>query len=223
MLRREVITDYLNYYKIDSKITSIEDVAKTLVKCKILDNRETKYNIIGFDFKELLYNELIDLKNCFCAMFMNLIEYSLYFEQRNLNLNMVETIYQALQFMIEVINNTSIQRKNCRYKNVIKTIMKYETDFYGDSLNDFGELEKEKYIKEDLISHSGEILFNLQYYRLTDTNDEVKSEDYWNAIMKLAMTIDKIGLQKNIKQDKEIEERIRVKTLKYLSKQNKSI
>lgn len=39
--------------------------------------------------------------------------------------------------------------------------------------------------------------------------------------MKLAMTIDKIGLQKNIKQDKEIEERIRVKTLKYLSKQNK--
>lgn len=56
---------------------------------------------------------------------MNLIEYSLYFEQRNLNLNMVETIYQALQFMIEVINNTSIQRKNCRYKNVIKTIMKY--------------------------------------------------------------------------------------------------
>lgn len=154
-------------------------------------------------------------------MFMNLIEYSLYFEQRNLKLNMVETIYQALQFMIEVINNTSIQRKNCRYKNVIKTIMKYETDFYGDSLNNFGELEKEKYIKEDLISHSGEILFNLQYYRLTDTNDEDKSEEYWNAIMKLAMTIDKIGLQKNIKQDKEIEERIRVKTLKYLSKQNK--
>ena len=73
----------------------------------------------------------------------------------------------------------------------------------------------------DLISHSGEILFNLQYYRLTDTNDEDKSEEYWNAIMKLAMTIDKIGLQKNIKQDKEIEERIRVKTLKYLSKQNK--
>lgn len=221
MLRREVITDYLNYYKTDSKITSIEDVAKTLVKCKILDNRKNKYNIIGFDFEELLYNELIELKNCFFAMFMNLIEYSLYFEQRNLNLNMIETIYQALQFMIEIINNTGEQRKNCRYKNVVKTIMKYETDFYGDSLINIEEREKEKYIKEDLISHSGEILFNLQYYRLTDTNDEVKSEDYWNAIMKLAMTIDKIGLQKNIKQDKEIEERIRVKTLKYLSKQNK--
>ena len=111
MLRREVITDYLNYYKINNKITKVEDVAKALVKCKILDNRENKYNIIGLDFEELLYNELMDLKNCFCAMFMNLIEYSLYFEQRSPNLNMVETIYQVLQFMIEVINNTSIRRK----------------------------------------------------------------------------------------------------------------
>lgn len=221
MLRREVVTEYLNYYKIDSKVISIEDVAKILVKCKILDNRETKYNIIGFSFEELLYNELMDIKACLCSSFMILMEYSLYFEQRNVNDYMIEPIYQSLKFLIDIINDTSIQRKNCRYKNVVKTIIKYEKDFYGENLRNCSELEKEIFIKNDLIEHSGEILYNLQYYRLIDNTDEEKSEEYWNAIMKLVTTIDKLGVQKNIKSNKEMEESIRRKTLTYLTENSK--
>ena len=43
MIRVEIIKDYMEHYKIDSKIISIEDVAKILVKCKLLDNRNKKW------------------------------------------------------------------------------------------------------------------------------------------------------------------------------------
>lgn len=68
MLRVDVITDYMNYYKISNKTISIEDVAKTLVKCKILDKRAKKYNIVGYSFEELLYNELMDIKEQICLV-----------------------------------------------------------------------------------------------------------------------------------------------------------
>lgn len=221
MLRVEVITDYMNHYKIDSKAISIEDVAKTLVKCKILDKRTKKYNIVGYSFDELLYNELMDIKEQICFSFMILLEYSLYYEQEDEKLYMIEPIYQAMSFLVDIINKTGQKRKNCRYKNVIKTIMKYENDFYDNNLRNCNEIEKEILIKNDLIEHTGEFLFNLEYYRLVDNSNKEKSEEYWNAIMKLITTIDKVGEQKNIQSNMDIEESIRRKTLTYLTKNSK--
>lgn len=223
MLRIEVITDYMDHYKINSKIISIEDVGKTLVRCKLLDKRQKKYNIEGYTFEELLYNELVEMKDHICIPFMLLLEYSLYFEQEDEKLYMIEPIYQALKYLIDIINNTGHMRKNCRYNNVIKTIIKYEKDFYGDNLKNYSELEKEMFIKSDLIKHSGEILYNLQYYRLTDNPYKEKSEEYWIAIMKLVNTIDKVGKQKNIKRNRNIEESIRRKTLTYIANINKEL
>lgn len=221
MLTIKVITDYFRDYNVDTKITSLEDIAKMIVKCKILDNRTHKYNIIGFNFEELLYNELLDIKDVFCAEFMSLIEYSFYFEQVNENFKMVEDIHQSLKFMIEIINNTREQRKNCRYKCIIDTIIKFEEDFYGNSLLNMCKLEKEQFVKNDLINHTGEVLYILEYYRLTNTKNEEKSELYWKAIMTLVTTIDKVGLQKKIKRNKNIEEKISEKTLIYNSKNKK--
>ena len=81
--------------------------------------------------------------------------------------------------------------------------------------------KKEIFIKNDLIEHTGEFLFNLEYYRLVEKTDKVKSEEYWEAIMKLVNTIDKVGEQRNIQPNEEIDESIRRKTLTYLTKNNK--
>lgn len=222
MLRVDVITDYMKHYKINSKVISIEDVAKILVKCKILDKRAKKYNIVGYNFEELLYNELMDIKEQISFSFMILLEYSLYYEQEDEKLYMIEPIYQAMSFLVSIINKTGQKRKNCRYKNVVRTIMKYDKDFYASNLRNCNELEKEILIKNDLIEHTGEFLFNLEYYRLVDNSDKEKSEEYWNAIMKLVNTIDKVGEQKDIKPNKEIEESIRRKTLTYLTNKDKN-
>lgn len=223
MIRVEIIKDYMEHYKIDSNITSIEDAAKILVKCKLLDNRCKKYNIIGYSYEELLYNELMDMKEQICFSFMLLLEYSLYYEQEDEKLYMIEPIYQAMSFLVNLINKTGLERKKCRYNNVIKTIIKYEEDFYGENLKNYTESEKEVIIKKDLVEHSGEFLFNFEYYRLIDNTDKEKREDYWKAIMRLTDTIDKVGEQKNIEPNKEIEKSIANKTLEYLkSKGNQS-
>lgn len=221
MLRVEIIKDYMEHYKIETKIMSFEDVAKILVKCKILDKRTTRYNVVGYSFDELLYNELMDIRDSICFSFMLLLEYSLYFEQEDEKLEMIEPIYQAMSFLVHIMNKTGIKRKNCRYKNVIQTIMKYEKDFYDDNLRNCNQKEKEIFIKNDLIEHTGEFLFNLEYYRLVENTDKVKSEEYWEAIMKLVATIDKVGEQKNIEPNEDIDESIRRKTLTYLTKNNK--
>ena len=222
MLRVEVIKDYMEHYKIKSKVISFKDVAKILVKCKILDKRTKRYNIVGFDYEELVYNELMDLKVGICFSFFQLLEYSLYFEQEDEKLEMIEPIYQAMSFLINIINNTGQERKKCRYKNVIKTIMKYENDFYDNILISYNEREKEIFIKNDLIENTGEFLYNLEYYRLIDNSDKVKLEEYWEALMKLVTTIDKVGEQKNIESNFDMEEGIRKKTLTYLTKTGKS-
>lgn len=223
MIRVEIIKDYMEHYRIDTKINSIEDVAKILVKCKLLDNRYKKYNIIGYSFEELLYNELMDIRERICFPLMLLLEYSFYYEQEDEKLYMIEPIYQAMSFLVGLINKTGPERKRCRYNNVIKTIMKYEKDFYGENLKNYTESEKEVIIKKDLIEHSGEFLFNFEYNRLVHNPDKEKKEDYWKAIMKLTNTIDKVGEQKNIKPNEEIEKSIADKTLKYLKRYNKKI
>lgn len=223
MLRVEIIKDYMEHYKIETKIMSFEDVAKLLVKCKLLDKRNSKYNIVGYSFEELMYNELMDLKESICFPFMLLLEYSLYYEQENEKLDMIEPIYQAMSFLVNGINKTGNQRKNCRYKNVVKKIMKYEKDFYDDNLQGFKDKEKEALIKKELIEHTGEFLFNLEYYRLVENIDKIKSEEYWEAIMKLVTTIDKVGEQRNIKTNEKIDDSIRRKTLIYLTKHNKKV
>lgn len=68
MIRVEIIKDYMEHYKIDSNVNSIEDVAKILVKCKLLDSRNNKYNLIGYSYEELLYNELMDIKEQICFL-----------------------------------------------------------------------------------------------------------------------------------------------------------
>lgn len=221
MLRIEIIKDYMDHYKVNSKNISIEDVAKILVKCKILDKRNQKYNIIGYTYEELIYNELIDIKENLCFTFFTLLEYSLYFEQNDEKLYMIESIYQALSFLVNMINKTGTDRKNCRYKNVIKIVAKYEKDFYDNNLKEYNEKQKETLIKKDLIENTGEFLFNLEYYRLVENSDKVKSEEYWKAIISLVNTIDKIGNQKNIKVNKDMEESIKRKTLTYLSENKK--
>ena len=223
MLRVEIIKDYMEHYKIKTKIMSFEDVAKILVKCKLLDNRNSRYNIVGYSFEELMYNELMDMKESICFPFMLLMDYSLYFEQEYEKLEMLEPIYQAMSFLVHIMNRTGQKRKNCRYKNVIQTIMKYEKDFYDDNLRNCNHKEKEIFIKNDLIEHTGEFLFNLEYYRLVENIDKVKSEEYWEAIMKLVTTIDKVGEQKNIEPNEDIDESIRRKTLTYLTKNNKKL
>ena len=216
MIRVEIIKDYMEHYKIDSNVNSIEDVAKILVKCKLLDNRSKKYNIIGYSYEELLYNELMDMKEQICFSFMILLEYSLYYEQEDEKLYMIEPIYQAMSFLVNLINKTGSERKKCRYNNVIKTIIKYEKDFYGENLKNYTESQKEVIIRKDLVEHSGEFLFNFEYYRLIDNLDNEKRENYWRAIMRLTDTIDKVGEQKNIKPNKEIEKSMASKALKYL-------
>lgn len=221
MIRVDIVKDYMEHYKIDSNVSSIEDAAKVLVKCKLLDNRCKKYNIIGYSYEELLYNELMDMKEQICFSFMLLLEYSFYYEQEDEKLYMIEPIYQAMSFLVNLINNTGSERKKCRYNNVIKTIIKYEEDFYVENLKNYTESEKEVIIKKDLVEHSGEFLFNFEYYRLIDNPDKEKSEDYWKAIMRLTETIDKVGEQKNIEPNKEIEKSIANKTLKYLKSKGK--
>ena len=49
-------------------------------------------------------------------------------------------------FLVHIINKTGQKRKNCRYKNVIQTIMKYEKDFYNDNLRNCNQKEKEIFI-----------------------------------------------------------------------------
>lgn len=223
MIRVEIIKDYMEHYKIDSNVNSIEDVAKILVKCKLLDSRNNKYNIIGYSYEELLYNELMDIKEQICFPLMLLLEYSFYYEQEDEKLYMIEPIYQAISFLVNLINKTASERRKCRYNNVIKTIIKYEKDFYDENLKNYTESEKEGIIKKDLIEHSGEFLFNFEYYRLTDNPDKEKREEYWKAIMKLTDTIDKVGEQKNIESNEEIERSIANKTLKYLKSKGKKI
>lgn len=136
---------------------------------------------------------------------------------------MIEPIYQAMSFLVNLINKTGQERKKCRYNNVIKTIIKYEEDFYGENLKNYTESEKEVIIKKDLIEHSGEFLFNFEYYRLTDNPDKEKREDYWKAIMRLTDTIDNVGEQKNIESNEEIEKSIATKALKYLKSKGKQL
>ena len=223
MLRREVLAGYLEYYKVENKQLSFEDIAKLMVKCKILDNRETKYNIVGYSFDELLYNELMDIREKISLVFMRLIDYSLYFEQKNEKPLMIEPIYQALNYLTDVINKTGEQRKKCRYKNVIQTIAKYEKDFYDDNLRNCTESEKEIFIKNDLIDNTGVFLYTLQYFRITNFVVKEEAEEFWNAIMKLVVTIDKVGEQRNIKKNKDIEDSICRKTQIYLTKNNKKV
>lgn len=218
MIKVEIIKYYMNYYKVDKKNISVEDVAKTLVKCKLLDKRNKKYNIMGLTYDELVYNELIYIKESLCFTFFILLEYSLYFEQNDEKLYMLDSIYQALSFLINIINKTGYARRNCKYKNVIKTIIKYEKDFYEKDLRNYDESQKETRIKKDLIENTGEFLFNLEYYRLVENSDKVKSEEYWKAIDKLVATVDRIGEQKSIIVDKDIGESIKRKTLTYLTK-----
>lgn len=222
MIRVEIIKDYMEHYKINSKVISLVDVAKILVKCKILDKRTKRYNMVGFCYDELVYNELMDLKESICFSFFQLLEYSLYFEQEYEKREMIEPIYQAMSFLINIINSTGQERKKCRYKNVIKTIMKYEYDFYDNKIINYNESDKEILIKNDLIENTGEFLYNLEYYRLVDNTDKVKLEEYWEALMKLVTTIDRVGEQKNIKSDFNMEESIRKKTLTYLIKTGKN-
>lgn len=219
MLRVEIIKDYMEHYKIDSKILSMEDVAKLIVKCKILDKRNQKYNIVGYSFEELQYNELMDMKEEICYSFLLLVEYSFYFDQDYEKMYMVEQIYQGMSFLVNVINKTSEERKRCRYNNVVNTILKYEEDFYEDKLNNYSMAEKREIIKQDLLEHTAEFLYNFEYYRLLKDSNEAKKEEFWKAIMKLTTTIDKVGEQKEIKSNKDIEMSIAEKTLKYL--QNK--
>lgn len=221
MIKIEIIKDYMNYYKVDKKNISIKDVARTLVKCKLLDKRNKKYNIMGLTYDELVYNELIDIKESLCFTFFLLLEYSLYFEQNDEKLYMLDSIYQALSFLVSIINKTGYARRNCKYKNVIKTIIKYENDFYENDLRVYDESQKETRIKNDLIENTGEFLFDLEYYRLVKNSNKVKSEEYWKVIDKLVTTVDKIGEQKNIIVDKDMDESIKRKTLTYLTKNKK--
>ena len=219
MLRVEIIRDYMEHYKIDSKILSMEDVAKLIVKCKILDKRNKKYNIVGYSFEELQYNELMDMREEICYSFLLLLEYSFYFDEDCEKMYLVESIYQGMSFLANAINSTGEERKRCRYNNVINTIIKYEEDFYEDKMNKYSIAEKKEIIKHDLLEHTAEFLYNFEYYRLLKNADEAKKEEYWKAIIKLTKTIDKVGEQKEIKSNKEIEMSIAEKTLKYL--QNK--
>lgn len=216
MLRVEIIRDYMEHYKIDSKILSIEDVAKLIVKCKLLDKRNKKYNIVGYSFEELQYNELMDMRDEICYFFLLLLEYSFYFDQDYEKMYMVESIYQGMSFLANVIDSTGEKRKRCRYNDVIDTILKYEKDFYEDKLNQYSVAEKKKIIKHDLLEHTAEFLYNFEYYRLLKDADKAKKEEYWKAIMKLTTTIDKVGEQKEIKSNKDIEMSIAEKTLKYM-------
>jgi len=59
----------------------------------------------------------------------------------------------------------------------------------------------------------------IQYYKLTHDNNE-KVEDYWKIIMKLVRIIDVRGKQQEIKNNEEMEERIKKKVLKYLQIKN---
>lgn len=203
-------------YRTTNTITNMEELAKVMLKCRIIDDRTTRFNIVGFDYEELLYNELMDLRDCFCAEFLYLIEYSLYFEQRKPNEKMMEIINEALDFVIQTIKITKDERKRCRYNKAIEIIKKYEQDFYQDSLKNLTEHQKNLYIKEDIINNTGELLYNLQYYKLTHTNEEAKIEDYWKIIMILVRIIDKRGLQQEIMDNKIMLRRVQEKVLKYL-------
>ena len=200
-------------------VNNMEELAKVIIKCRIIDDRTTTFNRMGFDFEELLYNQLLDLKDCFCAELLYLVEYSLYFQQRKPNNKMFEMVNEAIDFMITTIKETKEERKRCRYNKIIDIIKKYEKDFYNDLLKGMNEDEKNQHIKDDIINNSGELLYNLQYYKLTHDNSE-KVEDYWKIIIKLVRIIDVRGKQQEIKNNEEMEERIKTKVLKYLQMKN---
>lgn len=210
-------------YKISNaiirKVNNMEALAKVIIKCRIIDDRTITFNRMGFDFEELLYNQLLDLKDCFCAELLYLVEYSLYFQQRKPNNTMFEMVNEAIDFMIITIKETKEERKRCRYNKIIDIIKKYEKDFYNESLKGMNEEEKNQHIKDDIINNSGELLYNLQYYKLTHDNSE-KVEDYWKIIMKLVRIIDVRGKQQEIKKNEEMEGRIKKKVLKYMQMKN---
>jgi len=203
-------------YSTTNKIRNMEELAKVMIKCRILDDRTKKFNIVGFDFEELLYNELMDLKNCFCAEFLYLIEYRLYYEQIKPNPKMLEIIHEALDYIVNILKETAEERKHCKYNKVIEIIKKYEKDFYQDSLQDLTESQKNMQIRNDIINNTGELLFNLQCYNLTHVNEKTKVEDFWKIILILVKILDKRGKQQEIKEDDEINYRIQLKVLKYL-------
>ena len=219
MLRVEIIMDYMDHYKIDSKILSMDDVAKLIVKCKLLDKRNTKYNIVGYSFEELKYNELMDMKEEICYSFLLLLEYSFYYDEDCEKMKLLESIYQGMSFLANAIDSTVEERKRCRYNKVIDTILKYEEDFYEDKLKGFDVAERKEIITHDLLEHTAEFLYNFEYYRLLEDAKEPKKEEYWKAIMILTKTIDRVGKQKEIKSNKDTEMSIAEKTLKYM--QNK--
>lgn len=205
-------------YVTTNKITSMEELAKVMVKCRILDDRTTKFNIVGFDFEELLYNELMDLRDCFCAEFLYLIEYRLYFEQIKPNQKMLEIIHEALDYVINVLKETADERKHCKYNKVIEIIKKYEKEFYEDSLKNLTEKQKNMQMREDIINCTGELLFNLHCYNLTHINDTTKVDDFWKIILILVKILDKRGKQQEIKENMELHHRIQLKVLQYLQK-----
>jgi len=192
----------------EEKITNLVEYAQVLIKCKIIDHRTKDYNIEGYDYEELLYDELMELKHWFCAEFLFLVEYSLYFDQWVKNPTMVKIIYEALKFAIDMFKETKEQRRNCRYNQLIDKIKYYENDFYGDILNNKTELEKRDYIKESIINNPGEILYYIQYYKLTHRENNKKTEDYWEIVMMLVNILDKRGKQREFKANERMNERI---------------
>lgn len=192
----------------EEKITNLVEYAQVLIKCKIIDHRTKNYNIEGYDYEELLYDELMELKHWFCAEFLFLVEYSLYFDQWVKNPTMVKIIYEALKFAIDMFKETKEQRRNCRYNQLIEKIKYYEDDFYGDILNNKTELEKRDYIKESIINNPGEILYYIHYYKLTHRENNKKTEDYWEIVMMLVNILDKRGKQREFKANERMNERI---------------
>lgn len=79
--------------------------------------------------------------------------------------------------------------------------------------------ERKEIITHDLLEHTAEFLYNFEYYRLLEEAKKPKKEEYCKAIMILTKTIDRVGKQKEIKSNKDIEMSIAEKTLKYM--QNK--
>jgi len=197
------------------EITTLEEYAKVLIKCRIIDHRTKDYNIEGYDFEELLYNELMELKHWFCAEFLFLVEYSLYFEQCVENSTMIKNVYEAIRFAINMFKETKEERRNCRYNQIIEQIKFYEKDFYGYLLNNMTETEKNHYIKESLINNPGEFLYYIQYYKLTNSDNDKKKEDYWKILMMLVNILDKRGKQRDFKASKVMNERIAKKNKIY--------
>lgn len=186
----------------------MEELAKDILKCQILDDRITRFNCSGLNFEELLYQELLTLKKNFGTEFIRVFEYDFYFNEINPNEIMTYITDNALAYMQDVIDEARNERKKYKYDTIIDMILERENDFYNNELKGMLKVEKRYFIRETIIYDLADFMYKILFQYFSYNGDEANRKEYWKIVLELAEIISLNGKQKEIEKNEELEDKI---------------